>query len=181
MRKQFGFTMVEVMVAFLVMAIGLLGVISLQNSAIRQNYVSTSRMQAVLLAREMADMMRANPGAINASDYDQVSASNTSACTATGGCTSVQMAQYDKYVWDAHIRDSLGANAKGVVCIDSTADDTGISSGSPGCDGVGAVWAIKLWWDRGSNSGAATSTADLITRTDDYDSQKAAYELRVVP
>jgi type IV pilus assembly protein PilV len=181
MRGQHGFTMVEVLVAFLVMAIGLLGVISLQNSAVRQNYVSTSRMQAILLAREMADMMRANPGAINASDYNQVNAANNSACIATLGCTVAQMAQYDKYLWDAHIVDSLGPNAKGVVCIDSTPNDEGISAGSPGCDGVGKEWAIKLWWDRGSNSGAATSTADLVTRTDDFDARRAAYELRVVP
>jgi type IV pilus assembly protein PilV len=181
MRGQHGFTMVEVMIAFLVMAIGLLGVIGLQNSAVRNNYVSTSRMQAVLLGREMADMMRANPAAINTKDYNQVAASNNSACSATTGCTPAQMAQYDKYVWDAHITDSLGPNAKGVVCIDSTGDDTAISAGSPGCDGIGRVWAIKLWWDRGSNAGAAATTAELVTRTDDYDSQRAAYELRVVP
>ena len=181
MRGQHGFTMVEVMVAFMVMAIGLLGVIGLQNSAVRNNYVSTSRMQAVLLGREMADMLRANPAAVKTKDYHLVTGSNNSACVATAGCTPSQMARYDKYVWDAHITDSLGPNAKGVVCIDSTADDTGISVGSPCCDGIGKVWAIKLWWDRGSNTGAATTTADLVTRTDDYNSQRAAYELRVAP
>lgn len=51
----------EVLVAMLVLAIGLLGLASLQAQSLRFNHDSYVRSQATILAGEIADTMRADP------------------------------------------------------------------------------------------------------------------------
>jgi len=168
MRHQFGFTLLEVMVAFMVMAIGLLGVMGLQNTAIRNNANSTAQMQAVLLSKEMADLVRANPEAIKAGrSYNNVTGANNAACATSATCTTLQMAQYDKWLWDARVVESIGTGATGVVCVDSSPDD-GTSAASAACDNSGDRWVVKLWWTDGvskselEKNGHEFNTADLV-------------------
>jgi len=159
MRHQLGFTLIEVMVAFMVMAIGLLGVMGLQNTAIRNNANSATQMQAVILAKEMADLVRANPAAIAAGRaYNNVAGANITDCATSTTCTTAQMAQYDKWLWDARVEESIGAGAKGVVCVDA----------SPDCSNTGDRWVVKLWWTDGVSKSVLQqnkhvfNTADLV-------------------
>lgn len=55
-----GFTLLEVLIAILVLSIGLLGLAGLQFSALRSNTQSYERSQAVALAYEIVDKMRVN-------------------------------------------------------------------------------------------------------------------------
>lgn len=59
-HKQRGFTLLEVMVAVVVLAIGLLGLAGLQATATRFNDSAYQRSQATTLAYDIADRMRAN-------------------------------------------------------------------------------------------------------------------------
>lgn len=58
-----GFTLVEVLVAVLVLSIGLLGLAGLQATSLRHNHDAQLRSQATMLALDMADRMRANRAA----------------------------------------------------------------------------------------------------------------------
>lgn len=60
-RRQRGFSLMEVLVAMLVLAIGLLGLASLQAQSLKFNHDSYVRSQATILAYEMMDKMRADP------------------------------------------------------------------------------------------------------------------------
>ncbi|MBK1723740.1 type IV pilus modification protein PilV [Thiocystis violacea] len=64
---QRGFTLIEVLIAALVLAVGLLGLSGLQAISQKLNYSAYKRGQAASLAYEIADAIRANSG--NASDY----------------------------------------------------------------------------------------------------------------
>jgi type IV pilus assembly protein PilV len=55
-----GFTLVEVLVALVVLSIGLLGVAGLQIVGLRGNLSAASRTQASYLAEDIIDRMRAN-------------------------------------------------------------------------------------------------------------------------
>ena len=55
-----GFSLLEVLVALLVLAIGLLGLAALQTRGVKFNHYAYARSQATYLAYEIMDLMRAN-------------------------------------------------------------------------------------------------------------------------
>lgn len=59
-RKETGATLIEVLVAMVVLAIGLLGLAGLQATSIQSNHSAYYRSQATILASDLADRMRAN-------------------------------------------------------------------------------------------------------------------------
>lgn len=71
-RRAGGFTLVEVLVALLVLSIGLLGLAGLQLSGLQGNHSAYLRSQVSVLAYDMIDRMRANRGAAMNGDYDLV-------------------------------------------------------------------------------------------------------------
>ena len=69
-RRQRGFTMIEVLIAVLVLAIGLLGMAHMQASGMRSTHGAYLRTQATVLAGDILDSMRANVTAARAGSYD---------------------------------------------------------------------------------------------------------------
>lgn len=59
-RAARGFTLIEALVALLVLSIGLLGVAALQLTSLQNNSAAAIRTQATYLAYDIADRMRAN-------------------------------------------------------------------------------------------------------------------------
>jgi type IV pilus assembly protein PilV len=141
---QRGFTLLEVLVAVLILAIGLLGMAALQVAGLRNNHSAYLRSQATQLAYDMADRIRANPQGVTNGNYNNPTAAQTAACLTTSGCDSAQMAGHDAYEWNADLTSQLPGGA-GRVCIDGTPDDG--TSAAPACDGAGSVYAIKVWWN----------------------------------
>src|SRR4051794_861854 len=64
-----GVTLIEVLIAVLVMAIGLLGIGALQATAIRNNQAASERTQAVIQSYAILDAMRANLHSTRNGDY----------------------------------------------------------------------------------------------------------------
>ena len=65
MNKNTGFTLIEVLIAMLVLAVGLLGLAALQASSLRNAQSAYNRSLATELAYDLADRMRANiPGIV---------------------------------------------------------------------------------------------------------------------
>ncbi len=60
MKTNTGFTLIEVLIAMLVLAVGLLGLAGLQATSLRNNQSAYNRSQATQLAYDLADRMRAN-------------------------------------------------------------------------------------------------------------------------
>jgi type IV pilus assembly protein PilV len=65
-----GFTMVEVLVALIILAVGLLGLAGLQINSLTGSHAAYSRTQAALYAADIVDRMMANRGAATAGGYD---------------------------------------------------------------------------------------------------------------
>ncbi len=61
-----GFTLVEALVALLVLSIGLLGIAALYVETLRASRTSLYRTEAVTLATDLADRMRANRNPVSA-------------------------------------------------------------------------------------------------------------------
>lgn len=103
-----GFTLIEVMVAVLVLAIGLLGLAGLQATAVRSNDSAFMRSQATILAYDMSDRLRANRQAALASLYDLCSIDFSSA-----GCTGT--AKTDLKEWEDALERSLPSGVVGRI------------------------------------------------------------------
>lgn len=155
-NAQSGFTLIEVLVSALILAIGLVGVAGLQAMSLKNNQSAYMRSQATALAYDLADRMRTNVAAANAGAYAPGKSAVQSGCTTATGCTAQQLAQNDMAEWQAALDGNLPMGT-GFVCIDSTPND-GSGVGDPQCDGVGTQFSVKVWWDD-NRDGAVTVTA----------------------
>lgn len=91
-NNQRGVTLLEVMVAVLILAVGVLGAASLQLNAIRYSASAGHTTQATLAARDMLDRMRANPSVL--ASYATASVAGTCA-PSSGGATIVSQDMAD--------------------------------------------------------------------------------------
>jgi type IV pilus assembly protein PilV len=115
--KQSGFTMVEVLVALVVLAIGLLGIAALYLNSLQAGRTAIYRTQAVNLAADLADRIRANRTAQAA--YGTLFADAEAAvanCDLTGGCIDTDLASTDLARWKGTLAQLL-PNGQGQVVV----------------------------------------------------------------
>ena len=156
--KTAGFTLIEVLIALVVLSIGLLGVAGLQAKSqqfSRNAYLNT---QATVIAHDMLERMRANPAGLKAGFYNKPDTTKHTGCYTVTGCSPQQMAENDRFEWSADVANKL-PNGKAEICIDSTPDDG--TEDDPACDGLGTIYVVKVWWGKmdGSSQRVVTSAS----------------------
>ena len=72
LNRQSGMTLMEVLVAVLVLSVGLLGIAGLQVQGTRHAYDAQLHTLAVFQAQDMADRMRSNMAGVRAGKYTSV-------------------------------------------------------------------------------------------------------------
>src|SRR5690554_3371923 len=145
LSKQGGFSMIELMVAFFVLAVGILGMSSLMANSVKGNQGAYYRTQAVSLAQDMAGRMRANRE-ISYNFSTGGAAGAGGGCYGNNACTPDQLEADDYAEWKTLVEASLPLG-EGVVCQDTSPDD-GDGVGADGCEGGAAeTYAVKVWWD----------------------------------
>ncbi len=105
-KSQCGFSLIEVLVAVLVVSIGLVGLAGMQLVGLKGNQQSFSKNQAAHHTQSLLERMRGNSEAVINGDYTidtAATALNCSAgqpinCTdAASNCSAAQIADYDIY------------------------------------------------------------------------------------
>lgn len=166
MSSSRGFTLIEVLVALIVLVLGVLGSAAMMLTSLRDNKQSALRSQAAAMAYELGDLMRANPGMVST-----FTGSTTPAFVAacyTSGCAQSDMASSDYNQWIAKLTavTPVGAttptpvpglpNASWKICFDAT-NPSSMST----CDGLAtSPLVVKLKWDEKFNNG--TFVADSV-------------------
>jgi type IV pilus assembly protein PilV len=109
--------MVEVLVALVVLAIGLLGIAGLLLKSLQSGRTATYRTQAINLAGDLADRIRMNRTATvgYGSSFDDVEV-EVPACDTTGGCTGAELAATDLSRWKSTLALLL-PNGQGQVVV----------------------------------------------------------------
>ncbi|MCH9696165.1 MAG: type IV pilus modification protein PilV [Gammaproteobacteria bacterium] len=103
-KRQRGFSLVEVLIALVIMSIGMLGIAGLYVQSLQAGRTSMLRHHAVTLAGDVADRIRANPTAGAA--YVAAGANNN--CVAAGtDCNPAEMAGNDVLLWNQQAGNTL--------------------------------------------------------------------------
>lgn len=140
-----GFTMIEVLIAILITAIGVLGIAGLQAYTLKSTHGSNLRSVATRQAYEIVDSMRANRVGLDAGNYNNQQGTQVNSCYQSSGCTTQQMAQMDVYLWN-QANAALLPSGAGFVCSDSTPNDG--TPTAPACDNLpNSPYVVKIWWD----------------------------------
>ncbi len=107
-NPESGFTMVEVLVALVVLAIGLLGIAALYLNSLQSGRTAIYRTEAINMAADLADRIRMNrtAQAAYATLYADAEAP-VGACATTGGCSDADLASTDLAAWKADIAQRL--------------------------------------------------------------------------
>lgn len=105
-RRHRGFTLVEMLIALVVLSMGMLGVAKLFVLTLQGNASATSRLYAVNLASDLADRIRANRTAGVA--YAGAAANNNCFGGVLGAvtCTPAQLAANDLFLWQQQVATS---------------------------------------------------------------------------
>lgn len=155
-NQQVGFTLIEILVAIVISAIGLLGIARLQLVTLQNNSGSQYRSIAIQLSSDLLERMRANAQGVNAANYNQPASTVQAAaytapvatCTNGGLCSPAERAATDLAEAMAQARLALPGGAI-IACIDSGSGSDPSFDGNTinhQCDGIGAVHAIKVFW-----------------------------------
>ena len=122
-RRHGGFTLVEVLVALVVMSVGMLGIAALYLEGLRAGRTALYRTTAVNLAADMADRIRANRNAGIA--YAGTGPGATNACiNGPADCTPEQLADDDWFDWNNQLNARLPAGAGGEITLAGAAPAT---------------------------------------------------------
>jgi type IV pilus assembly protein PilV len=117
-RSVRGFTLIEALIALLVLTIGLLGAAGMLLTSVRNSHNSYLRSQASFIADSLVERMRANPLAIWNGKYNGKLDGTTPAagvCAATG-CTPAQVADRDRTAIANMVIQHLPGGVGDVVC-----------------------------------------------------------------
>jgi len=114
---QFGGSLLEVLIAVLIMSFGLLALGSLTAASLQYGKSAQFQTIGVQMVGDLTDRMRGNVDAFAASTYNQtaVYTGSNAALTAPGDnctsaiCTSTQLAAWDLFEWRTDLRRRLPA------------------------------------------------------------------------
>jgi type IV pilus assembly protein PilV len=149
-----GFTMVEMLVALVVLSIGMLGIAGLFAVSLRSGGSAIQRMQAVNLASDMADRIRANRRAAGSYAATTTATGTNNNCSGPSAviCTPSLMAANDIYVWKQAVAGAFkGGQATGQIVYVAAALTTQPST-----------YTITVSWREQAQAIGATDSAQSV-------------------
>lgn len=169
--RQSGFTLIEALVTFLILAIGLLGLAGLQTKGLQFDQSAYQRTQAALLAADITDRMRANLTGARASNYSIAysSTKSESECV-THACATNEIAFYDLYEWKVALA-ALLPSGNGSITTTANADIANAVD-----------ITITVYWDEqrtGTGASVGTVTADCTNGRSASAGNQTCFELQV--
>lgn len=172
-RRESGVTLIEALATFVILSVGLLGIVSLQGVAKSAQHQGIQRSKAVILANDLVERIRINPGGVltySAGGLDNplggatLSAPETDCAAAS--CSAAELAEYDLWLWERSLdgatvtvtdADSNVSNTAGLIapraCVRFAAD-TGMTR-------TGVVDVIIQWRGLGEIEDAVVEDDDV--------------------
>lgn len=142
-HEERGFTLIEVLIALFVFAIGILTVAGLQIVSKKSNYEAVQRTTATLIAQDIVQRMRANDpdvwGAYLQEDLGNSSLGAPKDCVgAAVTCSAADFVNFDLYAFEQALDGATEANTGGLV--NPSACIRGPAGGGDGTYSVIIAW-----------------------------------------
>lgn len=155
-RKARGFTLLEALIGFMILSIGMLGIASLQAISLKAGKTSVYGSVAIMKIEELLESMRANPTALSV--YSGGGVSN--GCTGTKNCSDVELAQDDVFWWKQNLKAGLPSAVTTVVTVTPAVAPSKMAT----------VKIDLAWKERDKDSSSSvdktyTTTANICTET----------------
>lgn len=163
-RSQSGFSFIEVLIAFLVLATGLVGAVAMQAVAKKSSFDAQQRSIAISLASDILNRIKANPSqlanyiASDNADGDTHGLPSTRCNGSSGNCSAAQLLANDLYEWEQSL---VGADTK------KSSKNIGGLASPIGCildpsTSTNDIAIVISWTGRNelSDAGSANSTGD---------------------
>jgi type IV pilus assembly protein PilV len=178
MRKNSGFTFIEIMVCVAILSAGLLGLLGLQAQGLKNNVSANQRTQATLLAYNIIERIRADKAEASkgiSSLYVTTVVSDSTAvdsnCQPTGtlgtSCKSANMAINDLVQWNRAVTQQY-CNGNGTTNIVCNGSPLGRVNYTAATSTVPAFFTITISWDDNRNG--------VVDNRDTVDPTKSCYK-----
>jgi type IV pilus assembly protein PilV len=156
-KSDRGFALIEILVALVVLAVGMLGTLGLQLATLRSNQYTTQGAIASQLARDYEEIVQMVPSASVSSSQgtstfsvlDTNTTPTASSCLGiSANCTPTAWMNAMLYEWTTRVKTNLPAG-RAVVCRDNAPKDA--SGAGQGlyhwtCNDQGDMIMIKIGW-----------------------------------
>lgn len=164
-RLQRGVSLIESLVAIVVMALGILGILGVQMRTLSDTSTSVRRAQAVRLIEDLGERMKTNPNALaNLNTYVSNFAAIPTVGSCATGCNPTQLATYDLAVWKRTVQENL---PMGKASIFVPPAESGLPAGQ------GRQLGVMIAWRENERVSTAThTTAEVDAYKNDIDSTK---------
>ena len=125
--SQRGISLIESMVAIVVMALGILGIVGVQLRTLSDTQTGVRRAQAIHLIEDLSERIKVNPNALlNIGGYAMAWSTNPTGapdCKATA-CTTAQIIQYNLQEWKRLVNNTLAPQANTAAAATALTDAT---------------------------------------------------------
>ena len=148
-KRHKGATLIEILVALLVLSFGLLGMAALQARALKGNQSAMQRTQAVTMSYYILDAMRVDRNSAKSTDYNTGSLSGTTigAICNPDAVTGSSLADNNVKHWIQSLKTTIGKDGDTTTC------------GAILCDADG-ICQVQVRWD---DSRAGGLGAQIVT------------------
>lgn len=166
LRQQTGFSLLEVLIAFIILSLGLLGAVGMQAAAMQSNKETRNQTVATSLTRELADKMRGNHGIaikttaadnpyLRSATLDDPATLTFTApaenCFSTACTTPTAVATWDMAEWQNRLQNAL-PDPRFVICFDKSPFDADGKT-QWACSNDGDISVLKLAWTNNDTKG----------------------------
>ncbi|MPS94735.1 MAG: type IV pilus modification protein PilV [Comamonas sp.] len=109
LSRQRGITLIESLVAIVISALGILGILGVQMRTLTDTQTTVRRAQAIRLIEDLSERMKVNPNAL--ADLQAYASSFNNQPVAgdcqTQACTHTQLTAYDLGIWKQSVSNTL--------------------------------------------------------------------------
>ena len=168
---QTGFSLVEVLVAIIILSLGMLGAVGMQSAAMQSNKEARNQAAAITFARELGERMRGNhtvailkAAADNPFLFDSTLTGTSSVATFsvncfTTGCPVLKdAATWDVVDWQTRVEAAL-PTPRVKVCFDKDPYDSTTGAARWACTDDGDLSVVKMSWTSSNTAGSLTFAA----------------------